>query len=219
MDLNHEFTVNVPVAEAWAILTDLERIAPCLPGAQLTEVEGDTSRGQVKIKVGPILAQFKGQASFVSRDDVAHKASLKGEGRDTTGKGNASAIITAELTSVTPTSTKCTVHTDLSISGKVAQFGRGALADVSDKLLAQFSENLNQLISAAPAQAPVPAPSAPVVAETSPATSEQPTIRKIEGPEVAPLDLLDTAGSTIAKRAIPALIGIAVLVAVLVKLF
>ena len=219
MDLNHEFTVNVPVAEAWAILTDLERIAPCLPGAQLTEVEGDTYRGQVKIKVGPILAQFKGQASFMSRDDVAHKASLKGEGRDTTGKGNASAIITAELTSVTPTSTKCTVHTDLSISGKVAQFGRGALADVSDKLLAHFSENLNQLISAAPASAPAPAPSAPVVAEASPAPSEQPTIRKIEGPEVAPLDLLDTAGSTIAKRAIPALIGIAVLVAVLVKLF
>ena len=213
MDLNHEFTVNVPVAEAWAILTDLERIAPCLPGAQLTEVEGDTYRGQVKIKVGPILAQFKGQASFVSRDDVAHKASLKGEGRDTTGKGNASAIITAELTSVTPTSTKCTVHTDLSISGKVAQFGRDALADVSDKLLAQFSENLNQLISAAPA------PSASVVAETTPATSEQPAIRKIDGPEVAPLNLLDTAGSTIAKRVIPALIGIAVLVAVLVKLF
>jgi hypothetical protein len=212
MDLNHEFTVNVPVEEAWAILTDLERIAPCLPGAQLTEVEGDTYRGQVKIKVGPILAQFKGQASFMSRDDVAHKASLKGEGRDTTGKGNASAIITAELTSVTPTSTKCTVHTDLSISGKVAQFGRGALADVSDKLLAQFSENLNQLISAAPAPAPV-------VAESSPAPSEQPTIRKIDGPEVAPLNLLDTAGSTIAKRAIPALIGIAVLVAVLVKLF
>jgi carbon monoxide dehydrogenase subunit G len=213
MDLNHEFTVNVPVAEAWAILTDLERIAPCLPGAQLTEVEGDTYRGQVKIKVGPILAQFKGQASFVSRDDAAHKATLKGEGRDTTGKGNASAMITAELTSVTPTSTKCTVHTDLSISGKVAQFGRGALADVSDKLLAQFSENLNQLISAAPA------PSAPVVAETTPAPSEQPTIRKIDGPEVAPLNLLDTAGSTIAKRAIPALIGIAVLVVVLVKLF
>jgi carbon monoxide dehydrogenase subunit G len=213
MDLNHEFTVNVPVAEAWAILTDLERIAPCLPGAQLTEVEGDTYRGQVKIKVGPILAQFKGQASFVSRDDVAHKATLKGEGRDTTGKGNASAMITAELTSVTPTSTKCTVHTDLSISGKVAQFGRGALADVSDKLLAQFSENLNQLISAAPA------PSAPVVAETTPAASEQPAIRKIDGPEVAPLNLLDTAGSTIAKRAIPALIGIAVLVSVLVKLF
>ena len=213
MDLNHQFTVAVPVEDAWRILTDVERIAPCLPGAQLQEVEGDTYRGVVKVKVGPIQAQFKGQASFIERDDVAHKVVLKGEGRDTTGKGNASAMITAELTSVTPTSTKCTVHTDLSISGKVAQFGRGALADVSDKLLAQFSENLNQLISAAPA------PSAPVVTETASAPSEQPTIRKIDGPEVAPLNLLDTAGSTIAKRAIPALIGIAVLVAVLVKLF
>jgi carbon monoxide dehydrogenase subunit G len=213
MDLNHEFVVNVPVDQAWQILTDLERIAPCLPGAQLTEVEGDTYRGQVKIKVGPILAQFKGQASFVSRDDIAHKATLKGEGRDTTGKGNASATITAELTSVSPTSTKCTVHTDLSISGKVAQFGRGALADVSDKLLAQFSENLNQLISASPA---IAEPTAQVAA---PAEPQQPAIRKIDGPEVAPLNLLDTAGSTIAKRAIPAVIVLAVLVFALAKLF
>lgn len=213
MDLNHEFVVNVPVDQAWQILTDLERIAPCLPGAQLTEVEGDTYRGQVKIKVGPILAQFKGQASFISRDDIAHKAALKGEGRDTTGKGNASATITAELTSISPTSTKCTVHTDLSISGKVAQFGRGALADVSDKLLAQFSENLNQLISASPATAE---PTAQVAA---PAEPQQPAIRKIDGPEVAPLNLLDTAGSTIAKRAIPAVIVLAVLVFALVKLF
>jgi carbon monoxide dehydrogenase subunit G len=203
MDLNHEFVVNVPIDQAWQILTDLERIAPCLPGAQLTEIEGDTYRGQVKIKVGPILAQFKGQASFVSRDDNAHKATLKGEGRDTTGKGNASAMITAELTSITPTSTKCTVHTDLSISGKVAQ----------------FSENLNQLIAASPA---IEQPTAQVAVEaTATATTEpqQPVIRKIDGPEVAPLNLLDTAGSTIAKRAIPAVIALAVLVFVLVKLF
>jgi carbon monoxide dehydrogenase subunit G len=219
MDLNHEFTVNVPVAEAWAILTDLERIAPCLPGAQLTEVEGDTYRGQVKIKVGPILAQFKGQASFMSRDDVAHKASLKGEGRDTTGKGNASAIITAELTSVTPTSTKCTVHTDLSISGKVAQFGRGALADVSDKLLAQFSENLNQLITGAPATSTPTTPAAAPVETATPAPSEQPAIRIINSPEVAPLDLLGTAGAPILKRAIPALIAVVAVVAALVYIF
>jgi carbon monoxide dehydrogenase subunit G len=222
MDLNHQFTVNVPIDEAWVILTDLERIAPCLPGAQLTEIEGDTYRGQVKIKVGPILAQFKGQASFLSRDDVAHKASLKGEGRDTTGKGNASAVITAELTSVSPTSTTCTVHTDLTISGKVAQFGRGALADVSDKLLAQFSENLNQLITGAPA----PAPSTPATAvaaapvETAaPAPSEQPAIRIINSPEVAPLDLLETAGAPILKRAIPALIAVVAVVAALVYIF
>ena len=212
MDLNHEFVVNVPVAEAWAILTDLERIAPCLPGAQLTEVEGDTYRGQVKIKVGPILAQFKGQASFVSRDDVAHKASLKGEGRDTTGKGNASAIITAELTSVTPTSTKCTVHTDLSISGKVAQFGRGALADVSDKLLAQFSENLNQLITSAPATT-----SAPAATTTAQTTTASPEIRKIESAEVAPLDLLGTAGAPILKRAIPVVVALIVVVIAAIK--
>ena len=205
MDLNHEFIVNVPVNDAWVILTDLERIAPCLPGAQLTEVEGDTYRGQVKVKVGPIVAQFKGQASFVTRDDAAHTASLKGEGRDTTGKGTASAIITAQLTSITPTSTKCTVVTDLTISGKVAQFGRGALADVSDKLLAQFAENLNQLITSAPA-----ATTAPAATEVAATSAE---IRKIESAEVAPLDLLGTAGAPILKRAIPAVV---VLIAVVI---
>jgi carbon monoxide dehydrogenase subunit G len=205
MDLNHEFIVNVPVNDAWVILTDLERIAPCLPGAQLTEVEGDTYRGQVKVKVGPIVAQFKGQASFVTRDDAAHTASLKGEGRDTTGKGTASAIITAQLTAVTPTSTKCSVVTNLTISGKVAQFGRGALADVSDKLLKQFSENLNQLIASAPAA--TTATAATTVAAASP------EIRKIESAEVAPLDLLGTAGAPILKRAVPAVV---VLIAVVI---
>ena len=106
MDLNHQFTVAVPVEDAWRILTDVERIAPCLPGAQLQEIEGETYRGVVKVKVGPIQAQFKGQASFLERNDVDHKAVLKGEGRDTGGKGNASALITAQLTSISATSTK-----------------------------------------------------------------------------------------------------------------
>ena len=213
MDLNHEFIVNVPVNDAWLILTDLERIAPCLPGAQLTEVEGDTYRGQVKVKVGPIVAQFKGQASFVSRDDVAHTASLKGEGRDTTGKGNASAIITAQLTSVTPTSTKCTVVTNLTISGKVAQFGRGALADVSDKLLAQFSENLNQLINSSPT------PAVTTTAATTPVNTAtaSPEIRKIESAEVAPLDLLGTAGAPILKLAIPVVVALVAVVIAAIK--
>ena len=221
MDLNHEFIVNVPVNDAWVILTDLERIAPCLPGAQLTEVEGDTYRGQVKVKVGPIVAQFKGQASFVSRDDIAHTASLKGEGRDTTGKGTASAIITAQLTSVTPTSTKCTVVTNLTISGKVAQFGRGALADVSDKLLAQFSENLNQLINSSPAPATTTAAatSAPVATTTAAteAAAAMPEIRKIESAEVAPLDLLGTAGAPILKRAIPVVVALVAVVIAAIK--
>ena len=211
MDLHHEFTVNVPVDEAWRVLTDLERIAPCLPGAQLTEVEGETYRGQVKVKVGPILAQFKGQASFVSRDDAAHTATLKGEGRDTTGKGNASAMITAELTAIDATSTRCVVNTDLSISGKVAQFGRGALADVSDKLLAQFVDNLNQLIASSPAVAPTPA-------STAEATSTN-EVRIIESAEVAPLDLLGTAGAPILKRAIPVVVALIAIVVIGVLVF
>mgnify|MGYP002628503777 CR=1 FL=1 len=213
MDLNHEFIVNVPINDAWLILTDLERIAPCLPGAQLTEVEGDTYRGQVKVKVGPIVAQFKGQASFVTRDDAAHTASLKAEGRDTTGKGTAAATITAQLTSVTPTSTKCTVVTDLTISGKVAQFGRGALADVSDKLLAQFADNLNQLISSAPATTTTSA----TTTTPAPVAAASPEIRKIESAEVAPLDLLGTAGAPILKRAIPVVVALIVAVIAAIK--
>jgi hypothetical protein len=144
----------------------------------------------------------------VSRDDAAHTATLKGEGRDTTGKGNASAMITAELTAVDATSTRCVVNTDLSISGKVAQFGRGALADVSDKLLAQFVENLNQLIASAP-----PATAAPTPA---PQTNE---VRLIDSAEVAPLDLLGTAGAPILKRAIPVIVAAIAIVVIGVLVF
>jgi carbon monoxide dehydrogenase subunit G len=205
MDLYHQFTVAVPVEDAWRILTDVERIAPCLPGAQLQEIEGDTYRGVVKVKVGPIQAQFKGQASFIERDDAAHKVVLKGEGRDTTGKGNAAAVITAEMTAVDANNTSVTVNTDLSVTGKVAQFGRGAMADISDKLLAQFVVNLNALIAEQPATL------APASAEPA-ATSG---VRTIESAEVAPLDLLSAAGSPILKRAIPVVV---VVVAVLVWL-
>ena len=93
MDLKHEFTVDKPIDEAWKILTNVELIAPCLPGAQLEEVEGDTYRGMVKVKVGPIAAAFKGQASFIERDDANYRAVLKGEGRDTGGKGNNSVAV------------------------------------------------------------------------------------------------------------------------------
>ena len=210
--LNHTFSVAVPIAEAWNVLTNVERIAPCLPGAQLQEVEGETYRGVVKVKVGPIQAQFKGQASFVEKDDVNYKVVLKGEGRDTGGKGNASAVITAQLTAIDATSTQVNVNTDLSITGKVAQFGRGALADVSDKLLAQFSDNLNNLIASEPAAA-APAPEAAPTAE-----SGQPVVRKIDGPEAAPINLIEAAGGTIVKRALPVVAGVAVLVLLLIAI-
>jgi len=218
MELNHEFNVNVPAEQAWSVLTNVEMIAPCLPGAQLQEVEGDTYRGVVKIKVGPIVAQFKGQAVFAERDDVNKKAVLKAEGRDTGGKGNANATITAQLTQISDSVTKVNVDTDLAITGKVAQFGRGALADVSDKLLAQFAASLNELLESQPA-----AESAPVVqTETvAPETAaEQPAeVRKIDAPEAKPIDLIGTAGGTMAKMVAPIVIGVAAIVVLAVLIF
>ena len=177
MELVNDFTVSVPIDEAWTTLTDVERIAPCLPGAQLQEIEGDVYRGVVKIKVGPILAQFKGQATFVEKDETNHKAVLKAEGRDTGGKGNASALITAQLEPLGDKSTKVTVTTDLTITGKVAQFGRGALADVSTKLLGQFVTDLEKTVlqpGGAPPAATAPAPT-PAAATSPPATGSSPT--------------------------------------------
>src|SRR5215218_6411413 len=121
MELVNDFDVDVPVDEAWVTLTDVERIAPCLPGAQLQEIEGDTYRGVVKVKVGPITAQFKGEANFVERDETNHRAVLKAAGRDTGGKGNASALITAQLEPKGDRATHVRVTTDLTITGKVAQ--------------------------------------------------------------------------------------------------
>ena len=215
MDLNHSFTVNVPIDDAWRILTDVERIAPCLPGAQLQEIEGDTYRGAVKVKVGPIQAQFKGQANFIERDEVAHHIVLKGEGRDIGGKGNASAIITADLTAVTDSSTSVVVNTDLSITGKVAQFGRGTMADISNKLLAQFVDNLNVLIAEQPvgnAQTTPVVADAEVAAEESMPSSE-PVVRKIDAPEAEALNLLSVSTGAIAKRAIPVVIVVAAVLA------
>ena len=220
MELVNDFTVNVPVAEAWKTLTDVERIAPCLPGAQLQEVEGETYRGIVKVKVGPILAQFKGQAAFVEKDDTNHKAVLKAEGRDTGGKGNASALITAQLTSKGASSTHVQVSTDLTITGKVAQFGRGAMADVSTKLLGQFVENLETTVlrktaatagGAEAAPAPAAASAAPTNGAGSGSAPSQPTVRKIDQPEAAPLDLANVAGGAMLKRLLP-VVGIVGLV-------
>jgi carbon monoxide dehydrogenase subunit G len=214
MDLNHSFTVNVPIDDAWRILTDVERIAPCLPGAQLQEIEGDTYRGAVKVKVGPIQAQFKGQANFLERDEVAYHIVLKGEGRDIGGKGNASAIITADLTAVTDSSTSVVVNTDLSITGKVAQFGRGTMADISNKLLAQFVENLNVLIAEQPVNTTDATPPSSQLDTSSeaPGSSSEPVVRKIDAPEAEALNLLSVSTGAIAKRAIPvAIVVVAVL--------
>jgi hypothetical protein len=220
--LINEFTVNRPIEEAWPLITDLERIAPCLPGAELQEVEGETYRGVVKVKLGAISSQFKGEAHFVERDDVNYRAKIKGAGRDTGGRGNASADITAQAESLSPTSTRVAVTTELHITGKVAQFGRGIMGDVSSKLMEQFADNLNQMIDEQGHEAPdtiaAATPPADVAAavtdaadpEAAAAAPVKPQVRKIEGPASEPIDLMGMGGSSLIKRIAPALIAVMV---------
>jgi hypothetical protein len=145
MELTNEFRVAVPPEVAWGVLTDVERIAPCLPGAQLLEVEGDEYRGTVKVKVGPITVTYKGAATFVERDESGRRAVLRAEGREARGQGTAKATITADL-SPDGDGTNVSIVTDLAVTGRVAQFGRGVLADVSAKLLGQFVTCLEETV-------------------------------------------------------------------------
>lgn len=217
MKIEDQFHVDVPVEEAWKLLLDVERIAPCMPGAQLEEVEGDEYRGNVKVKVGPITAQYRGAARIVEADESARRVVIKAEGRDTRGQGNASATVTATLVA-DGGGTDVSIDTDLNVTGKVAQFGRGVMADVSSKLLGQFVANLERdVLGGAGAGSSVSGSSEPAVdiapaATVAPPVSEGP--RRIDSPEAEPVDLLDTAGGAVAKRAIPAL-----LVALLLVLF
>ena len=215
MELNNDFEVAAPVDLVWAVLTDVERIAPCLPGAQLQEIEGDEFRGVVKIKVGPITAQYKGAASFSERDDVEHRAVLRAEGRDTRGAGNAAADITAEL-EATDVGTKVTVTTDLTVTGKVAQFGRGVMADVSKKLMGQFAENLSDLIAASGDETVVDAAADEAAVDVP--VDETPAVRVVDAPEVEAIDLLGAAGAPILKRLVPTLLAVVAVVVIILIL-
>lgn len=230
--LVNEFTVNRPIEEAWPVICDLERIAPCLPGAQLQEIEGDEYRGIVKIKLGAVATQFKGAASFTKRDDANYTAALHAEGRDTGGRGNAAAEITATAVSLSPTSTRIEVIADLHITGKVAQFGRGILGDVSKKLMSQFATNLNTMLdntvpdsserdesagtgttetTGTPETTGTTGSTSSPMAETSPPAESDPTpapprVRKIDGPASEPIDMAGMAGPALAKRFGPVLV-------------
>jgi carbon monoxide dehydrogenase subunit G len=141
LKIDNEFDVSVPIERAWEVLTDLEGLAPCLPGAQLTGVEGEVYNGKVKVKVGPVISQFAGTARFVEMDEAAHHAVISAKGKDARGGGNASAVIEA-LLRPDGTRTVVTVTTNLNISGKLAQFGSGMIKEISEKLLNQFVQNL-----------------------------------------------------------------------------
>jgi len=152
MKITNEFTVHTSIEHAWQVLTDLEGIAPCMPGAQLTGVEGDTYKGKVKVKVGPVISEFAGTARFAEKDEAGHRAVIDAKGRDARAGGNASALVTAVLTP-DGESTRVSVDTDLKISGKLAQFGSGMIKEVSGKLLAQFVSNLEAKLATEESQA------------------------------------------------------------------
>jgi carbon monoxide dehydrogenase subunit G len=223
MKIEDQFRVDVGVDEAWKVLLDVERIAPCMPGAQLQEVEGDEYRGIVKVKVGPITAQYKGAARITEADDATHTVVLAAEGRDTRGQGTASATVTATLTP-DGDGTVVKIDTDLNVTGKVAQFGRGVMADVSSKLLGQFAQNLERDVLSGEAAGPAPATASTTSPDTvSDVTTEAASItpitpltntdgpRRIDSPEAEPVDLLDSAGSAVAKRVVPVVIAVVAL--------
>lgn len=217
MEINDSFRVSTPIDATWKVMLDIEGIAPCLPGAQLQEVEGDEYRGVVKVKVGPITAQYKGTARLAEVDERNRRIVIDASGRDTRGQGNAKATIVVTM-AAEGGGTKVDVATDLSITGKVAQFGRGVLADVSSKLMGQFVENIERDVlntagggdtSHAGGAYEQALESAVAPAATASTPSAGP--RKIDSAEVEPVDLFGVAGAPVTKRLVPIGIGALVL--------
>ncbi len=198
MELVNEFRVPVPIEKAWEVLTNVERIAPCIPGAQLLSVDGDDFTGAVKVKVGPISVAYQGNGTFLEKDAAAHRAIIKGTAKETRGQGNAAAIITCELKDEGD-ATACVLTTDLTISGKAAQFGRGVLADVSGKLIGQFARRLEADLASDGVV--TPAPSGPAPAAASPAAAFTP--QRTDDDAAADLNLLSVIAAPLAKRALP----------------
>src|SRR5688500_6219924 len=170
MRIENSFTVGLPVEDAWKVLLDVERIAPCMPGAELQEIADDEYRGVVKVKLGAITAQYKGAVRFAEVDEAGRRLVLRAEGRETWGQGNASATVTATLRPADEGRTEVAIETDLTISGRIAQFGRGVLVDVSTKLLGDFVSCLENDLLSAGSQAPA---TSPPMAERATATPEE----------------------------------------------
>lgn len=221
MQLEHEFVVPVPIEKAWDVLLDVEKMAPCMPGAAIDEIRGDEFDGRVKVKVGPITVTYAGTASFLEKDESARRITIKADGKEAKGSGTAAATILAVLKEA---GDETTVHvtTDLAITGRPAQFGRGVMIDVSNKLLQRFADCLSETIS--PTAQPEPevaasngaAPAATSEAAAPAATATTTASRPRSEPEA--IDLFETAGAPVLKRLGPVLGGVALLL-ILFKLF
>ena len=197
MRIENDMHVAASIDEAWALLTNIPAIAPCLPGAELTGHEGDTYEGTMKVKVGPVTAEYAGSATVLEMDEANRTVKLTASGRDKRGAGNASAEIEATMVEVDG-GTTVSIGTDLKVSGKVAQFGRGVMADVSKKLLGQFAECIESKLQAGD-EADEAADGA---GDTSGSGSRDDEV----------LDLLDVAGGAVAKRVVPVVAAVVVAV-------
>lgn len=201
MDLRHEFTVPTDVEETWAHFNDVAAVAECFPGAVVTSVEDDTFTGTVKVKLGPIALVYGGTGTFVEKDETAHSFVVEAKGKDKRGNGTAGATVTLTMApSGESSATDVVVVTDLSITGKPAQFGRGVMQDVSDKLLGQFVSCLEQRLTAGPAGAePEPEPAA----VGAPTPVEASAAQQVAADEVAPV-VADAGPPPAAPRPAPA---------------
>jgi len=195
MDLTHRFTVPVPIDEAWAHFNDIGSVAECFPGASVTSAEGDTFAGSVKVKLGPIALVYNGTGTFTEKDEATHRMVVDAKGKDKRGNGTAGAAVVMTMTEspAGASSTDIEVVTDLAITGKPAQFGRGVMQDVSDKLLGQFVACLEQRFEGSgAAEADVPevaeAPASPVppAAEPDATLSDEAAPAAVEVPPPAP---------------------------------
>ena len=186
MHIDNSFTISLPAEDAWKVLLDVERIAPCMPGAELQEVAGEEYRGIVKVRLGAITAQYKGAVHVAEVDEAGRRIVLRAEGRETRDQGNASATVTATLRPAGEGHTEVAIETDLAVSGKIAQFGRGVMADVSSKWLAEFATCLESTILAGEPPAPAAVPAAVTPEPAQGATRGAPvTAAEIIADEVA----------------------------------
>lgn len=210
VELLNSFTVPAGIDRAWETLMDIERVAPCMPGATLTSVDGDDVTGSVKVKLGPVTVTYKGKGTFLERDVAAHVAVIEGSGNEARGSGTAQAKAHVSLHAESPDSTRVDVTTDLVITGKVAQFGRGVVQDVAARLVDKFAANLAALM-AAPEPEPEPEPSGPGTPQPAAGKPVEPQRSAPQLPhDDEAIDLLDTAGAPVLKRAAPVLVGVAV---------
>ncbi len=214
MELENDFVVPVPKAQAWAVLMDVERIAPCMPGATFDGFEGDGFKGRVKVKLGPITVTYGGTARFAERDEAAGRAVIEAAGKEARGPGTASATIHAQLDEE-GSSTRVKVVTDLNVTGRPAQFGRGVMAEVAAKLVGQFATCLADQLGADTAAAELPAPDVaeptPAAAQTTAAGSavaQAPAAAPAPRPTSDAIDLMETAAVPVLKRVVPPLLAL-----------